>query len=412
MSRKEAVRTFLRNHLDKEIVDLLDFSTLEIKKDTFVDQELGEHFSDILYQLKLRNGQDAKVYVLIEHKSYTDYLVAFQILRYMVRIWELELKQQEAQRKKERKERKEKEIPEKQQIPVSKEKKERKQQEKLTLTPILPIVFYHGEREWQVPLGFQSIFLELPSVLAPYVPDFRYFLYDLTKVDDSEIQGDVILRIRRKRVVRLGLLSLKYAKRNDLPDKLEEIFALFEQLTDHKAAREYLSTLVRYLSSRSTKISRQQLKTALDKKFSEEGETIMATIAETLIEQGREEMRHKMELEMEQQIQKARQEMEEQVQRTHQEAQRAHQEAQKARQEMEEQVQRAHQEAQAEKQRGLLASIELGLELKFGEEGLRLFNEVQQIQETSFLKAIRAALKFVSDLGELRSIYQPALASN
>ena len=76
MSRQEAVRTFLRNHLDKEIVDLLNLSTLEIKKDTFVDQELGEHFSDILYQLKLHNGQDAKVYVLIEHKSYTDYLVA------------------------------------------------------------------------------------------------------------------------------------------------------------------------------------------------------------------------------------------------------------------------------------------------------------------------------------------------
>ena len=47
-----------------------------------------------------------------------------------------------------------------------------------------------------------------------------------------------------------------------------------------------------------------------------------------------------------------------------------------------------------------------------GKEGLGLFNEVQQIQEMSLLSAIRAALKFVSDLGELRSIYQPALASN
>jgi hypothetical protein len=316
---------------------------------------------------------------LIEHKSYIDYLVAFQILRYMVRIWELELKQQEAERKKERKERKEKEIAEKkQQIPASKQKKEGKQQKKLTLTPILPIVFYHGSQEWKVPLDFQSIFLELPSLLAPYLPDFRYFLYDLTKVDDSEIQGDVILRI--------GLLSLKYAKRDDLPDKLDEIFALFDQLTDHKAAREYLSTLVRYLSSRSTKISKEQLKIALDKKFSEEGESIMATIAETFIEQGRQE---------------GRQEMVQEVQKAHQEAQKAHEEAQKA-----------HQEAQAEKQRGLLASIELGMELKFGEEGLRLFNEVQQIQEASLLKAVRAALKFVSDLGELRSIYQPALASN
>ena len=63
---------------------------------------------------------------------------------------------------------------------------------------------------------------------------------------------------------------------------------------------------------------------------------------------------------------------------------------------------------------GLPLSDRVGLELKFGKEGLRLFNEVQQIQEMSLLSAIRAALKFVSDLGELRSpyIYQPALASS
>ena len=102
----------------------------------------------------------------------------------------------------------------------------------------------------------------------------------------------------------------------------------------------------------------------------------MKTIAEIFIEQGRAEVRQ----EMEQEIQKIRQEI--------------------------------AQELQAQKRQNLLSSIELGLQLKFGKEGLGLFNEVQQIQEMSLLSAIRAALKFVSDLSELRSIYQPALASN
>ena len=84
MSRKEVVQDFLRYYLDEKLVKLLDLSTLEIKKDTFVDQELVEHFSDILYQLKFRNGQNTQVYVLIEHKSYSDSLVAFQLLRYMI----------------------------------------------------------------------------------------------------------------------------------------------------------------------------------------------------------------------------------------------------------------------------------------------------------------------------------------
>ncbi len=38
MSRKQVVRDFLRNYLDKELLELLD-STVGFKKDTFVDQE-------------------------------------------------------------------------------------------------------------------------------------------------------------------------------------------------------------------------------------------------------------------------------------------------------------------------------------------------------------------------------------
>lgn len=102
----------------------------------------------------------------------------------------------------------------------------------------------------------------------------------------------------------------------------------------------------------------------------------MMTIAKTFAEQVRAEVRQ----EMEQEIQKVRQE--------------------------------AQQQLQAKERQGLLSSIELGLELKFGKEGLGLFNEVKQIQEMSLRIIIRAALKFVSDLGELRSIYQPSLASN
>lgn len=387
MSRKEVVQDFLRYYLDQELVKLLDLSTLEIKKDTFVDQELAEHFSDILYQLKFRNGQNAQVYVLIEHKSYSDSLVAFQLLRYMIRIWELELKQHSTVRSSMRKHRKKKKLDPKEdwiqaklelgvseQEQPSSETQESQPQKTLTLTPILPIIFYHGTQQWQVPLGFHDIFLQLPALMAPYVPNFRYFLYDLTTVKDSEIQGDLILQI--------GLLSLKYARDDNLKDKLKPIFELIDQLANPQQIREYLETVVRYLWSTSP-INREEIKTALIDIFSKEGESTMTTIAQTFIEQGRKEM----ELEV----------------------QKAYQEVKRVREEM---AQKAQQELQAKERQGLLSSIELGLELKFGQEGLGLFNEVQQIEEMSLLSAIRAALKFVRDLGELRTIYQPALASN
>ena len=109
--------------------------------------------------------------------------------------------------------------------------------------------------------------------------------------------------------MQIGLLSLKYARNEHLSEKLDEIFNLFDQLTDSQEVREYLETLVRYLWSTSP-ISRKQLKTALVETFREEGDSIMSTIAETFIEQGREKGRQ----EMEQELQKVRQEMVQEVQ--------------------------------------------------------------------------------------------------
>ncbi len=58
---------------------------------------------------------------------------------------------------------------------------------------------------------------------------------------------------------------------------------------------------------------------------------------------------------------------------------------------------------------GLVDAIELGLELKFGAEGLSLLPEIAQIENVEVLKEIREALKRVSSLTELSSIYQARL---
>lgn len=57
---------------------------------------------------------------------------------------------------------------------------------------------------------------------------------------------------------------------------------------------------------------------------------------------------------------------------------------------------------------GLLEGIELGLKLKFGNEGLSLLSEISQLESIEQLRAILTALETVSNLQELRSIYQPA----
>lgn len=56
---------------------------------------------------------------------------------------------------------------------------------------------------------------------------------------------------------------------------------------------------------------------------------------------------------------------------------------------------------------GLLEGISLGLDLKFGTEGLSLLPEISQIENVEQLRTILAGLKTVSTVEELRQIIQP-----
>jgi hypothetical protein len=57
---------------------------------------------------------------------------------------------------------------------------------------------------------------------------------------------------------------------------------------------------------------------------------------------------------------------------------------------------------------GLLEAIELGLGLKFGDEGLELLPEISEIEDVEQLKAIIGGLlTTVNTLDELRQLYQP-----
>jgi len=66
---------------------------------------------------------------------------------------------------------------------------------------------------------------------------------------------------------------------------------------------------------------------------------------------------------------------------------------------------KARGEARGER-KGLLEGITLGLELRWGADGLRLLPEIGPIQDVYLLRAIHEGLKRVSTPEELRQIYQ------
>ena len=243
-SRQDAARSFLKHYLPPDITSLLDLDDLTIAKDSFVDDELRSHHSDILYNVALQDGnRSAHVYVLFEHKSYPDREVSFQLLRYMMRIWEQRRGRQTA------------------------------------LHPIFPVVVCHGKTKWRYPLDFASLIENLPEEMQPYIPDYSYQLCDLSQYSDEAIIGTVHLQI--------VLLLLKYALRGEFWEKLPSILHLFVELlrSERQTALAYFETMLRYISAVRKDKSDAEMRDAVREAFPAGGE-VMETILERWAERG------------------------------------------------------------------------------------------------------------------------------
>lgn len=242
---KETALSFLEEYLPMKIKRKLDFNSLKISKDTFVDKEMARYFSDVLYEIKL-NDKPAFLYLLFEHKSWEDWFICLQLLKYMVKIWENYLKQEKN----------------KKYLPV-----------------IIPLVIYHGERKWKIDKNFISLFAD-PEDLEEYIPDFSFNLYDISHMPDEELKGTVLLKII--------LIAFKYIFSPNLRYKLGDIFKLFLELHDKRKGIEYLEVLLRYLASSARDIKEEELLESVTQ-ILEEGGDIMQTIAEKWIKKGKEQ---------------------------------------------------------------------------------------------------------------------------
>ncbi|MBA7658131.1 hypothetical protein ES703_66079 [subsurface metagenome] len=241
-SRKEHARDLVLNSLPDMVIRVLDLESIEVSKESFVDQKLASRQSDILIRTRFR-GSSVLIYVLVEHKSYPYRWTVFQLLKYMVRIWEKELAQNTGMVK----------------LPL-----------------IIPLIFYHGSRKWRFPLDF-SFYFDQPQELEPYIPDFKAHLYNLQEIDDRDIRGHVTYQA--------ALKTMKHVVRN-LKPYLREILADLSGLPFDEETRSFLSVLFRYILQEGKGTETEDLERELKaSNFKKAGEVYM-TIAEKLEEEG------------------------------------------------------------------------------------------------------------------------------
>ncbi|MGH9832675.1 MAG: Rpn family recombination-promoting nuclease/putative transposase [Blastocatellia bacterium] len=211
---------FMRCYLPAEILSRLDLDTLELEKESFVDPELRQHFSDLLFRVKTVTQSEVFIYLLLEHKSAPEPWVAFQLLRYIVQFWE-----------------------------------RRRSQGCERLPLIIPIVFYHGQERWNVPLRLSALIESAGGAeLLKYAPDYEYDLRDLSASAGAEIKGQPRLRT--------GLELLRHIFSDDLGRRLPQIFRNLREM-NRADALEYARTLLAYLSSAGRKVNKEVVKEAM-----------------------------------------------------------------------------------------------------------------------------------------------------
>jgi predicted transposase/invertase (TIGR01784 family) len=247
-ARPGVAREFLENYLPAHLIATLDLDSIELVEGSFIDEELQEHLSDMIFRIRLKGGGQAFIYILFEHKSEADRWAPWQALRYIMRMWEREKA-------------------------AGVEK----------FTPVLPIVFYHGRVRWKFGAEFGEL-IEFAGFdqLREYAPGYRVYLVDMSQYADAQIVGS--------RLLRFGLMLLKYIfRRRELNARVDEIFEIYRPLFSG-SPWDFLFVAVKYLMSVSPPpLPRERLREAVAKVFTEQEGAIMQTLAEEWKQEMREE---------------------------------------------------------------------------------------------------------------------------
>lgn len=236
--------------------------TLQPQKGSYLDKGLKEQFTDLLFRVNI-NNKEGYIYFLFEHKSYKDRMVIFQVLKYMVEIWEGKIKE-------DKKKRKESGLPDTGEIKIP---------------IILPLVVYHDKGKWSIKRTLGEMipsYNDLPNSLKRYIPNFEYLLFDLSQwqKEDIKLQSENMIAIK-------ALSKSRYSSKEEAIEILIEAIELINRTEEKDIVTYYVSECIKYMLSIRDDISEKEMEKIAEKISIEGGELVMS-VAERLRKEGEE----------------------------------------------------------------------------------------------------------------------------
>ena len=138
--------------LPPELSSQLDLGALKVLNESYINQDLKEYFSDLIFEVPLIESSDQKVDVvlLFEHKSSPDKHVLIQIGYYMFAHYMKIIRQRQP------------------------------------LKLIIPIIYYQGQRKWKKP-HLRDLFKKYPKSIKEFLPIINHVFVALNSLSNETI---------------------------------------------------------------------------------------------------------------------------------------------------------------------------------------------------------------------------------
>ncbi len=234
MKDMEVVRAFLRSFLPEDLSSAVDYSSVRMADTEKITRRYRKYFLDLSIECRL-GDEDSIIYFVFEHKSYPDRLTHLQVLNYCTAVWEQNMRNGEP--------------------PI----------------PIIPIVFYHGRRRFDIPIRFSDYF-RVPRHLKKYLLDLRLVLFDTHEISDEQV-----VEATDNLHLAAAILAMKH-----IFDELKEMKPVFQHAV--KLDRDRFMMILEYITL-TKEVNEQELEEILK----ESGVETMPSLAQKWLEQGRRE---------------------------------------------------------------------------------------------------------------------------
>lgn len=204
MSNPKVAEEFFQQNLPESIQKIIDFSSLQLHKESFIDDKLKLQIADLLYSVNF-NGEKGFLYILFEHNSIPQPHLPFRMLKYMVAIMEQHLIKTRSH-----------------QLPL-----------------IYPLILYNGKKPYPYSMDLFDLFPIKEKTLAKEILTTPYHLIDLTQVSDEKLQKYLWFGTMA--------LALKHIHDPNVFTTIKEIFYAVKELEKY-GAESYIYTIVTYIA--------------------------------------------------------------------------------------------------------------------------------------------------------------------